>query len=59
MLPSCRRFRTWRDGIPWSPFEAIVDVESWARMREQFGLSVDEACAVRVQAVDRLLPPTP
>jgi AcrR family transcriptional regulator len=39
--------------------EAIVDVESWARMREQFGLSGDEACAVWVQAVDRLLPPTP
>ena len=39
--------------------EALVDVESWVRMREHFGLSVDEACAVWVQAIDRLLPPTP
>jgi len=39
--------------------EAIVDVESWARMREHFGLSADEACAAWAQAIDRLLPPTP
>ena len=39
--------------------EAIVDVESWARMREHFGLSDSEACAAWVQAIDRLLPPTP
>lgn len=39
--------------------EAIVDVESWARMREHFGLSEDEACAAWIQAIDRLLPPTP
>lgn len=39
--------------------EAIVDVESWARMREHFGLSDDEASAAWVQAIDRLLPPTP
>ncbi len=39
--------------------EALVDVESWVRMREHFGLSVDEACAGWVQAIDRLLPPTP
>jgi AcrR family transcriptional regulator len=39
--------------------EAIVDVESWAKMREHFGLSLDEASAAWVQAIDRLLPPTP
>jgi len=39
--------------------EALTDFESWARMREFFGLSFDEACAVWVRAIDRLLPPTP
>ncbi len=39
--------------------EAIVDVESWARMREYFGLSDEEASAAWIQAIDRLLPPTP
>ena len=38
--------------------EALTDVESWARMREFFNLSFDEACAVWRQAIDRLLPPT-
>jgi len=39
--------------------EAIIDFESWARMRDFFGLSFDEACAVWIGAIDRLLPPTP
>lgn len=39
--------------------EALTDVESWARMREFFGLSFEEACTVWIQAIDRLLPPTP
>jgi AcrR family transcriptional regulator len=39
--------------------EAITDFESWARMRETFDLSVEEACAVWMRVVDRLLPPTP
>jgi hypothetical protein len=39
--------------------EALTDVESWARMREFFGLSFEEACTVWVQTIDRLLPPTP
>ncbi len=39
--------------------EALVDFESWARMREQFGLSFEEACEVWMRAIDRLLPPTP
>ena len=39
--------------------EALTDIESWARMREMFGLSFDEACAVWITAIDRLLPPTP
>jgi AcrR family transcriptional regulator len=39
--------------------EALTDMESWARMREQYGLSFDEACEVWIHAIDRLLPPTP
>jgi hypothetical protein len=39
--------------------EALTDMESWARMREQHGLSFDEACEVWMHAIDRLLPPTP
>lgn len=39
--------------------ELLVDVESWARMQEFFGLSFDEFCAAWAQAIDRLLPPTP
>jgi AcrR family transcriptional regulator len=39
--------------------EALTDVESWARMRELFGLSNDEACLVWTQAIDRLLPAGP
>ncbi|MCW5737676.1 MAG: hypothetical protein KIS73_26370 [Enhydrobacter sp.] len=39
--------------------EAITDFECWARMRETFGLSVEEAGAVWIRAIDRLLPPTP
>jgi AcrR family transcriptional regulator len=39
--------------------EAITDYESWARMRELYGLSFDEACAVWIGALDGLLPPTP
>jgi hypothetical protein len=36
-----------------------VDFESWARMREFFGLSFQESCTVWIRAIDRLLPPTP
>jgi AcrR family transcriptional regulator len=39
--------------------EAITDFESWGRMRETFGLSVEEAGAVWIHAIDGLLPPTP
>jgi AcrR family transcriptional regulator len=39
--------------------EALTDMESWARMREEHGLSFDEACEVWVHAIDRLLPATP
>ena len=45
--------------MPRDALEALVDFESWARMREYFGLSVEEACNVWIQAIDRLLPPTP
>ncbi|MDP3242345.1 MAG: hypothetical protein Q8M69_18130 [Reyranella sp.] len=39
--------------------DTLVDFESWARMREQFGLSVEDACDAWKRAIDRLLPPTP
>ncbi len=39
--------------------EALTDMESWARLREFFGLSFDEACKVWIGAIDRLLPATP
>jgi AcrR family transcriptional regulator len=39
--------------------ESLLDFESWARMRELYGLSFEEASAVWVKAIDRLLPSTP
>ncbi len=39
--------------------ESLLDFESWARMRELYGLSFEDACAVWVKAIDRLLPQTP
>ena len=39
--------------------EALIDFESWGRMRELYGLSTEEACALWRRAIDRLLPPTP
>jgi AcrR family transcriptional regulator len=39
--------------------EALTDIESWARMRELHGLSFEEACQVWIEAIERLLPPTP
>jgi AcrR family transcriptional regulator len=39
--------------------EAITDYESWGRMRELYGLSVEDACGVWIRALDRLLPSTP
>ncbi|MFI5000838.1 MAG: hypothetical protein ACHQK9_13245 [Reyranellales bacterium] len=39
--------------------EAIVDFESWGRMRDWQGLSIEAACTVWVQAFERMLPPTP
>ena len=39
--------------------EALTDVESWARMREFFGLSFDEASLVWIQTIGRLLPRDP
>jgi len=39
--------------------EAVTDFESWGRMRERHGLSVEAARDVWVSAIDRLLPPTP
>lgn len=39
--------------------EALIDFESWARMREQFGLSFEDACGVWIHAINRLLPTMP
>jgi AcrR family transcriptional regulator len=39
--------------------EAVMDFESWARMIEMFGLSHEQACAVWIRTIDRLLPATP
>jgi AcrR family transcriptional regulator len=39
--------------------EALTDFESWARMRSEHALSVEEACNVWIRAIDGLLPPTP
>jgi AcrR family transcriptional regulator len=38
--------------------EALTDFESWARMRERHDLSVEQACAVWIRAIDRILPAT-
>lgn len=37
--------------------EALTDFESWARMREFYKLSHEDACALWIRAIDRLLPP--
>ena len=39
--------------------EALTDFECWARMRFEHGMSIEEACAVWIRAIDALLPPTP
>jgi AcrR family transcriptional regulator len=39
--------------------EALTAFESWARMRELYGLSVEQASAVWMRTIDRLLPTTP
>ncbi len=39
--------------------ELLTDFESWGRMRETYGLSVEQACMVWISAIDRLLPATP
>ncbi len=39
--------------------EALIDFESWGKMREHHGLSQEEACLVWVRMIDRILPPSP
>ncbi|MCA0303009.1 MAG: TetR/AcrR family transcriptional regulator [Proteobacteria bacterium] len=39
--------------------DSLIDFESWARMRNFSGLSVEEAREVWIKAIDRLLPATP
>jgi AcrR family transcriptional regulator len=39
--------------------EALTDFESWARMRENYGLSIEQAGEVWMRMIDRILPPTP
>jgi AcrR family transcriptional regulator len=37
--------------------EALTDFESWARMRFEHAMSIEEACEVWIRAIDSLLPP--
>jgi AcrR family transcriptional regulator len=39
--------------------ESLIDFESWARMRDFGGMSIEEAREVWVKSIDLLLPPTP
>ena len=39
--------------------EALTDFESWGRMRDLYGLSIEQACTLWIGVIDRLLPPTP
>ena len=39
--------------------EAITDIESWARLRDMYGLSFAEGCEAWIRTIDRILPPTP
>jgi hypothetical protein len=39
--------------------EALTDFESWARMRDLHGLSLEQGSALWVGVIDRLLPPPP
>lgn len=39
--------------------ETLTDFESWGRMRDHHGLSVEAARDVWINAIDRMLPPTP
>ena len=39
--------------------ESLIDFESWARMREFSGMSIEESREVWVKSIDLLLPPTP
>jgi len=39
--------------------EALTDFESWGRMRDLYGLTFEQACALWTRAIDHLLPPTP
>jgi AcrR family transcriptional regulator len=39
--------------------EALTDFESWGRLRERHGLSIEAAREIWIAAIDRLLPPTP
>jgi hypothetical protein len=39
--------------------EALIDFESWGRLRERHGLSIEAACDIWIAAIDRILPPTP
>jgi AcrR family transcriptional regulator len=39
--------------------EALTDFESWGLMRERHGLTFNDACAVWMNAIDKLLPASP
>ena len=39
--------------------EALTDFESWGRLRERHGLSIEAARDIWIAAINRILPPTP
>lgn len=39
--------------------EALTDWACWGRMREHYGHSFDRTCNAWIEAIERLLPPTP
>ena len=39
--------------------EALTDFSVWRRIRERHGFSIEQASAIWIESVDRLLPPTP
>ncbi|HZP99748.1 MAG TPA: hypothetical protein VFB13_09435 [Reyranella sp.] len=42
-----------------SALDELTSFEGWQRMREQYGLSYDDARKSWIYAIDKLLPPTP
>ncbi|WP_421998437.1 TetR/AcrR family transcriptional regulator [Reyranella sp.] len=39
--------------------DALIDFESWGRLREFYGFSVEDGVGLWIRTIDRMLPPTP